>query len=469
MLAQPPNPFAVAAGLFEQGVASRSRDWTPQFYQRPQAEDWGYWLLIAGRGTGKSDAGAFDMDEHARGPACLRGSIPHRMSIIAPTLGDAVEACWKEPAGISAHNPTTRLVTSKGGSIVRWPNGAEAKLFGAFTPDDVERLRAGGNRCRVWAEELAAWRYLEDAWDQMMFGLRLGPTPRVVVTTTPKPRKKLKELLADPRTLRALTEDGRTPTTDDNPFLPAATRRELYKLFGGTRKGRQELGGEMLDDVPGALWQRATLDTMRVTEHPDLVRVVTACDPEATSGEDSAETGIITVGMGWVQPHPLPPEVPAELRTQLEAAHPPAPHLHGYVLDDATKRGTPREWGTAAVTAYHRNRADRIVGEVNNGGEMVGFVISTIDKSVPYQAVHASRGKATRAEPISSLYEQLLIHHVGEFPQLEDQLCEWVPGETPDSPDRLDALVWGFTELVLGSDEVADDSAMDPEEAISPL
>ena len=161
-------------------------------------------------------------------------------------------------------------------------------------------------------------------------------------------------------------------------------------------------------------------------------------------------------------------EIPPEIRTQLEAAHPPAPHLHGYVLDDATTRGTPREWGSAAVTAYHRASADRIVAEINNGGEMVGFVISTIDKSVPFQAVHASRGKATRAEPISSLYEQLLIHHVGEFPLLEDQLCEWVPGETPDSPDRLDALVWGFTELVLGSAE-DDDSDLQPEEAISPL
>ena len=452
------SPFAIAAGLFEQGAAVRAKAWTPEDYQRRPDGDWGYWLLVAGRGTGKSDTGAYDMTRHVReDPPCLRGPIPHRMSIIAPTLGDAVEACWKAPAGISVHDPMARLITSKGGTIVRWPSGAEAKLFGAFTPDDVERLRAGGNRCRVWAEELASWRYLEEIWDQMMFGLRLGPSPRVVVTTTPKPRKKLKELLADPRSVRALTKDGRIPTTDDNPHLPPAIRRELYKLFGGTRKGRQELGGEMLEDVPGALWQRSVIDLMRVTQHPDLVRVVTAADPEATSGEDSAETGIITVGMGWVDPHPLPVEIAAELRAQLGEAHPPARHLHGYVLDDSTVRGTPREWGTAAVTAYHRTKADRIVGEINNGGEMVGFVISTIDKQVPFSSVHASRGKAIRAEPISSLYEQLLIHHVGEFPDLEDQLCEWVPGETPESPDRLDALVWGFTELVVGSVEVETD------------
>ena len=409
------------------------------------------------------------MTRHVReDPPCLRGPIPHRMSIIAPTLPDAVESCWKAPAGISVHEPRARLVQAPGGTIVRFPGGSEAKLFGAFTPDDVERLRAGGNRCRVWAEELAAWRYLDECWEQMMLGLRMGPSPRVVVTTTPKPRKKLKDLLADPRSVRALTEDGRIPTTDDNPHLPPAIRAELYKLFGGTRKGRQELGGEMLDDVPGALWQRSTLDMMRVTQHPDLVRVVVACDPEATSGEDSAETGIVVVGMGYVAPHPLPAEVPEEIRAQLGEAHPPAMHLHGYVLEDATLRGTPREWGTQAVTAYHRNKADLVVGEINNGGEMVGFVISTVDKQVPYKAVHASRGKATRAEPISSLYEQLLVHHVGEFPLLEDQLCEWVPGESPDSPDRLDAVVWGFTELAFDSLEVPAEPA-EHEERISPL
>lgn len=455
MLDYRPNPFAYAASLFEQGAAARGKEWTPEFYQRRPPGDWGYWLLVAGRGTGKSDTGAYDMARHVReDPPCLRGPIPHRMSIIAPTQGDAVESCWKAPAGISVHEPGARLVTTTGGTIIRFPGGSEAKLFGAFTPDDVERLRAGGNRCRVWAEELASWRYLEEVWDQMMLGLRLGPSPRVVVTTTPKPRKKLKELLVDPRSLRALTEDGRIPTTDDNPHLPPAIRAELYKLFGGTRKGRQELGGEMLDDMPGALWRRSVIDLMRVREHPDLVRVVVAVDPEATSGEDSAETGIIAVGMGWVEPHSLPAEIPAELRAQLAAAHPPARHLHGYVLDDATVRGTPREWGTAAVTAFHRNRADRVIGEINNGGEMIEFVLRTIDKAIPYRAVHATRGKAIRAEPISSLYEQLLIHHVGEFPELEDQLCDWVPVETPKSPDRLDALVWGFTELVIGSVEV---------------
>lgn len=458
MLDYRPNPFAFAASLFEQGAAARAKDWTPQFYQRPPAGDWLYWLLMAGRGTGKSDAGAYDMVQHVEGPPCLRGSTPHRMAIVAPTLGDAVEACWKEPAGISAHDPSARLVTSRGGSIIRWPDGSEAKLFGAYAPDDVERLRAGGNRCRAWAEELAAWRYLEETWNQLMFGLRLGRNPQVVVTTTPKPKKKLKELLADPGTVVALTEDGRRPTTADNPFLPESKRRELYKIYGGSRIGRQELNAEMLDDVPGALWTHEVLDALRVTGHPDLVRLVVAIDPEATSGEQSAETGIVAVGMGFVDAHPVPAE--------LAEAHPPAPHLHGYVIDDVSLRGTPREWATAAITAYRTRRADRVIGEINNGGEMIEFVLRTIDKAIPYRAVHASRGKATRAEPISSLYEQRLIHHVGTFDELEDQMCSWVPG-AGDSPDRVDALVWGFTELVMGSTEVEPDDS--PMPTISPV
>lgn len=428
------NPFGVAASLFEQGAAARAKPWTPQFYQVPPAGDWGYWLLLAGRGTGKSDAGAYDMVQHVKGPPCLRGSTPHRMAIIAPTLGDAVEACWKEPAGISAHDPRARLVTSKGGSIVRWPDGSEAKLFGAYAPDDVERLRAGGNRCRAWAEEFAAWRYLDQVWNQLMFGLRLGRNPQVVVTTTPKPKQRLKELMADPRSVMALTQDGRRPTTDDNPYLPESKRRELYQLYGGSRIGRQELNAELLDDVPGALWTLAQIDALRVTDHPDLMRIVVAIDPAMTSSEGAAETGIIVAGIGLVA----------------NDQHDSTPHPHGYLLEDVTLRGTPNAWGMAAIAAYNRHRADLIVGEVNNGGEMIEHVVRGISRDVSYRAVHATRGKAKRAEPISSLYEQAKVHHVGFFPEVEDQMTTWVPEEeeTSKSPDRMDALVWALTELM---------------------
>lgn len=478
LLATPPNPFHVAAGLFEQGAAVRAKDWAPSFFQRPQPEgndDWAVWALLAGRGVGKTDAGAFDIVRHVRGTACLRGATPHRIGIIAPTLGDAATSCWEDPSGISAHDPTARMIGhATGGTVIRWPNGSTAKLFGADHPKAADRLRAGGNLCRVWAEEFAAWAYLEEVWTQVQLACRLG-THQVVITTTPRPKALLKAILAEPTTRRALTEDGRVPTTNDNPHLPEDKRRQLFRDYGGSRLGRQELLGEILDDDPRALWRRSTIDRLRTTSHPDLVRVVVAVDPEATSTEDSAETGIIVVGMGYVAPFGSPGgmgiacHVNLRDRADLLELHPPLAHIHGYVLADATLRGRPEEWGRAAVTAYHGNRADLIVGEVNNGGEMVGYVLRTIPTSPrpPFKAVHASRGKATRAEPISTFYEQDAIHHVGSFGELEEQLCTWVPGEG-DSPDRLDALVWGFTELQFESLEVATESG-EPEERISPI
>ncbi len=423
------------------GTVSRARTWTPYPHQVPPAHeaDWLYWILMAGRGAGKTDAGAAYVDAHASGPPCFDGGGGHRIAIGAPTLGDAASICVNGVSGLLAHNPAISFAPgSKKRADLVWPNGAQGTLFGAYGPEDVERWR-GPQHCLVWAEELAAWRYLDDCWANMRFGLRLGARPRVVATTTPKPRLKLRELLADPRTVISRA------TTDDNPHLDPEVRKELYRLYGGTRLGRQELSAELLDDIPGALWKRALIDRMRVTRHPDLVRVVVAVDPEATSGEDSAETGIVVAGMGWVEAH----EQPAELAM----AHPPARHLHGYVLDDASLRGTPLEWGTATITAFNVNNADRVVGEINNGGEMIEHTLRTIDKTLPYTAVHASRGKATRAEPISALYEQELVHHVGALPELEDQLCTWVPGEAR-SPDRLDALVWALTELAFGSVEV---------------
>jgi phage terminase large subunit-like protein len=449
-----PNPFQFAASLFEAGIAAHGSTWIPYPHQVPPAGDWLYWILMAGRGAGKTDAGAHFVNRHASGPPCFSGGGGHRIAIGAPTLGDAASICVNGVSGLLAHNPAISFAPgSKKRAELLWPNGAQGTLFGAYAPEDVERWR-GPQHCLVWAEELAAWRYLDECWSNMRFGLRLGARPRVIATTTPKPRAKLRALLGDPRTVVSRA------TTDDNPHLDAEVRKELYRLYGGTRLGRQELEAELLEDVPGALWKRAQIDEQRVTGHPDLVRVVVAVDPEATSGEDSAETGIITVGTGWVEAHPVIPE--------LVEAHPPSRHLHGYVIADDSVRGTPREWGTAAVTAYRTRRADRVVGEVNNGGEMIEFVLRTIDKNLPYRSVYASRGKATRAEPISSLYEQGLIHHVGTFPELEDQLCTWVPGESARSPDRLDALVWGFTELVIGSIEVADEDES-PMPTISPV
>lgn len=252
----------------------------------------------------------------------------------------------------------------------------------------------------------------------LSLGLRLGSDPRAVVTTTPKPVKMLKTLLVDPTT--AVT---RGSTYDNLANLAQAFATEIIKRYEGTRLGRQELYAELLEDAEGALWNRDMLERLRVREGPQFVRVVVAIDPATTSGEESNETGMIVAGLGY--------------------------DGHGYVIEDLTCRASPDGWGRRAVDAYHRYRADRIIAEVNQGGDMVEHVIRTVDPTASYRKVHATRGKLTRAEPIAALYEQGRVHHVGCFAHLEDQMCSWEPGD--ESPDRLDAIVWALTELMLGS------------------
>lgn len=425
-----PNRSAVLAALPMAGSALVARreaaarisgvriveKWTPLPHQVPPDGDWFTWLLLAGRGAGKTDAVAAYIDDHVKGPPCIPG-IPggHRPAIIAPTLGDALEACVNGPSGLKAHNPGVTSVQTTGGTYVRWPNGAEAKLFGAYTPDDVERLRAGGNRCIAWCEELAAWRQLDDAWDHLQFGLRLGPHPRIVASTTPKNRKLLKTLIADSST--AITR----ASTNDNPHLAAVVRDRLLARYANTRLGRQELNAELLEDVEGALWRYEMFDYQ--SNVPDLVRAVVAIDPAATSKRSSDDTGIIVAGLGV--------------------------DGRGYVLADRTCHLSPDGWGRRAVAAFDELACDRIVAEVNNGGEMVELIIRTIRPSASYKAVHASRGKAIRAEPIAALYEQGKVSHVDGLTDLEDELTTWTP-DSGWSPGRLDANVWALTELMLG-------------------
>lgn len=426
-------------------VRARRHDaprWQPAFYQTPPPDDgdWLHWALIGGRGTGKTDAGAHVVNTHALSPPCAP-HYPggHHIAIIAPTLGDALESCVNGPSGLKMHNRGIRVVQGMGGAHVRWPNGAEAKLFGAYTPEDVERFRSGGNRCFVWAEELAAWPKLDAVWPQMRFGLRLGPKPRVVITTTPRARKVLQMILAHPRTVEARTEDGRRPTTDDNPYLHVDVRAALYEQYGGTRLGRQELLGEMLLDVPGALWTRDRMDQNRVEQPPDLTRVVVAVDPSGGHGEGNDEQGIVVAGKGV--------------------------DARGYVLADRSCKLSPDGWGRRAVQAYIDFAADRIVYEQNFGGEMVEMVIRTAAQAmgvtVATKAVHASRGKSVRAEPIAALYEQGRVSHVGVLPELEDELCTWTP-DSGVSPNRLDGTVWTLTELMLHSGTISllDDDAL---------
>ena len=292
-----------------------------------------------------------------------------------------------------------------------WPNGVIGVVFSGDEPDQLR----GPQHSKALVDELAKFKYPQDTWDNLEMGLRIGDNPQAVVTTTPRPLKIIKELKRDKHT--AVTT-GHTMENRANlapPFL-----KRILERYEGTRLGRQELAGEILEDNPGALWQRAMIDQYRVTANPDLIRVVVGVDPPG----GATECGIVVAG--------------------------DAGNSHYYVLDDRSLQDTPDKWAEAVLTGYNRNRADTIVGETNFGGDMVGSIIKQTAQIrnliYRYKAVQASRGKAVRAEPISALYEQGRVHHVGNFAALEDELCEWVPGEGT-SPNRLDALVWALTEL----------------------
>jgi phage terminase large subunit-like protein len=405
--------------LTPQQAAKLSADWT--FWAREEqlapTGDWRVWLLLAGRGFGKTRTGA----ETVR--ARVGAGQVRRVALVAPTAADARDVMVEGESGLLAISPPReRPHYEPSKRRLTWPNGAIATTYSA---DEPERLR-GPQHDFAWCDELAAWRYPQ-AWDMLMFGLRLGDDPRAVVTTTPRPTRLVKALVADP--LVAVT---RGATADNRDNLPPAFLDRIVRRYQGTRLGRQELDAEILDDVPGALWNHALIEAARVSEAPELQRIVVAIDPAATSGGDSDETGIVVVGKA----------VAADGRGAA-----------GYVLADLSGRYAPPEWAKVALAAWRTHGADRIVAEVNNGGEMVEATLRVVDPSVPFTAVRAARGKAARAEPVAALYEQGRVHHLGAFPQLEDQMC----GFTSDfdrskagySPDRVDALVWGLSELLV--------------------
>lgn len=384
-------------------------------HQKPPDGVWDLWLLEAARGAGKTEACARYFARYMHEHPGSRGRI------IAPTFGDAVESCISGPSGLQVIDPEVRwLPTQPGGSKVTWPNGSEALVMGMPFPRDVDRLRAGGNRHLDWWEEMAANVQLASAWDQAALGLRLGDHPHAIASTTPRNTK-------DFRRIRDLQGVARTHATiDDNPHNSSDWVERMKVRYAGTRLGRQEIGGELIEDVEGALWGRVVLDACRVDTAPEMAIIAVGVDPAATSGPDADDTGIIVAGLG----------VDGD----------------AYVLADRTCHLPPEGWGLRAVRAFHHWKADRIVVERNMGGEMVVHVIKTVDDSVPIKAVNASRGKMTRAEPIASLYgappkRPPRVHHVGGYPELEDQMCTWEQGDR-DSPDRMDALVWVITDLM---------------------
>jgi phage terminase large subunit-like protein len=374
----------------------------------PNGQDWRYWLILAGRGYGKTRSGAEWVRQRVQ-----RMSL---VNLIAATADDARDIMVEGESGILAICPNgerPRYVKSERKLV--WPNGAISLIF---TADEPERLR-GKQHCSLWADELAAWRYPE-AWDQAMFGLRIGLDPRAIITTTPKPTQVIKDLIANEWTYVTYGT-----TYDNRANLAPAFYQAIIKKYEGTRLGRQELLAQILDDNPNALWQRTVIDALRVNKlppHVQIVRVVIGVDPQ--SGEDGAETGIIGAGLGS--------------------------NGHGYVLDDRSLRGTPGEWANAVDLIYDRLKADRVVAEINQGGKMVEHTIRTVNPNISYTGVHAKVGKKLRAEPVSALYEQGKVHHVGTFGTLEDQQCQWTPGE--ESPDRMDALVYALTELMVEAD-----------------
>ncbi len=420
--------------------------WQPHWYQAPpdaivtppgrenalsgdveHRRDWKVWFLKAGRGTGKTDAGAHAVDDHAMGPPCFGGQRGHRIAVVAPTSGVAREVCVEGETGLLHANPRIRWNSGKG--TIHWPNGARGQTFSSYTYEDAQRLR-GPQHCLVWFEEAASARYLDEAWNQIQFGLRLGPRPRVIITSTPKPRKQLRAIEREAGTVvvRAMTMD--------NPSLSQAKRDELQAKYGGTRLGRQELNAEDLDDVPGALWTHDEtaegLGIIRyraaptITRHglaqPNLARVIVAIDPNVSSEEGADEAGITVHGLGYDRV--------------------------GYLLADRSAAVGPTAWAKRAMEAASEFGADSIVAEANNGGEMVRVTLEAAGYKGRVILVHASRGKRTRAEPVSMLYEQQRIFHCELFPELEEQMTTWTP-ESGESPDRLDANVWGWTELLV--------------------
>lgn len=416
-------------------------------------EDWFFWLMMAGRGAGKTRAGAEDAWWFGyRNP----GS---RIAVVAPTSNDCRKVCFEGESGLLAVIPPELVANwNRGEQVLTLTNGT---MYQGYSAEEPDRLR-GPQHHRAWCDELAAWRYLDDTLDNLMMGLRLGECPRIVATTTPRPIARLKEIVADRTTW---VDTVSTYANLEN--LPRIFREKIIKRYEGTRLGRQELLAEILTDNPYALWQREQIDADRIKgayskgiiKTDDgrvitLVRVVVAVDPASGGvGEDSSkagssaladegdEIGIIIIGLG--------------------------DDGHAYVIGDATTQGTPGEWGRAAVVAYDQFFADRVIYEANQGGDMVRHTVQTAAKAmrdagergtdfVPLEAVWASKGKVTRAEPVSALYAQHRVHHLGTLPRLEDQQCEFTSNfdrkKMGYSPDRVDADVWGVTHLML-SDE----------------
>ncbi len=414
------------ASLTEAELAKLRWEWSFWARENQKAPPglWNTWLVLAGRGFGKTRMGSEWIREGACGstPMSAPESGWRRIALVAETAADARDVMVLGDSGILACHPKEfRPEWSPTNRRLTWPNGVEAWVYNATEPDQLR----GPQHHAAWVDELAKFRYMQETWDQLQFGLRLGEHPQALITTTPRPLPLIKHLIADSDTVVT-----RGATLDNQANLAVSTVKSLYERYGGTRLGRQELEGEILGDIPGALWNRDSIDAGRIKDVPeDLERVYVAVDPAVSNNEGSDEHGIIVVGL----------------------ARDKDGYAQGYVLEDGTIRGSPEDWARKAVSLYRAWSADKIIAEKNQGGDMVLSTLKAVDRSVPVKLVHASRGKVVRAEPISALYEQGRVHHVGRFDLLEDQMCLFsgdnIRSISNGSPDRVDALVWGLTEI----------------------
>lgn len=408
------------ASLSERQIERFRTDWSiwARPDQLPPAGDWLAWLMLGGRGAGKTRAGAEWVRGLALGVPPFAERPVGRIALVAETAADLREVMIEGISGLlGVHPHGGRPIWEPSRRRLVWNNGAVAQGFSA---EDPESLR-GPQFAAAWADELGKWRHAPEAFDMLQLGLRLGDRPRVMVTTTPRPMPMIKRLLADPRT--AVT---RCATRMNAANLAPGFLGRVVSLYGGTRLGRQELDGEILDDRPDALWSRAAIEMVRVDAAPELRRIVVAIDPPAGGVRRSDACGIVAVGRG-------------------------ADGL-AYVLADETVPGPkPELWAAKAVATARRLEADAVVAEVNQGGEMVRSVLAQVDPGVPVIAVRATRGKWLRAEPVAALYAQGRVRHCGAFPALEDEMAGFGLDGLADgrSPDRLDALVWAVTHLML--------------------
>lgn len=396
--------------------------WANPLHQRAPKGDWSSWVILGGRGAGKTRAGAEWIRSRVEGSTPLGRGQARRVALLGETLDQARSVMVEGDSGLLASSPPDRrpkLIASQQRLV--WPNGAEAFLHSATS---YEALR-GPQFDTAWSDELAKWRHGQEAWDMLQFTLRLGSSPRQIVTTTPKDVPVLLEILADPGTVisHAGTEANRAN------LAPGFIER-LEARYGGTRLGRQELDGELIRDVEGALWTRGMIDAGRKAAPESFSRVVVAVDPPASTGAGADECGIVVAGV---------------------VAEGPPRNWRAFVLADWSAQGlSPKGWAELAVAAYEEFRADRLVAEINQGGAMVEEVVRTVAPNIAFTGVNARIGKRARAEPVAALYEQGRVHHVDAFPELEDQMCSFVAGRGP-SPDRLDALVWALTELIIAA------------------